>query len=158
MDATIGFGEKAETHRVVYIEYIHGRPHSVITHTPPHAFNEYWDAWAEAGDRKDIRLYNSGGGGHAISLPKFDDGNGVEIWVAAGVKTKGKTNATIIKHPKRVKGYHGFSQNPFTYGEVVDSSEWCDRCGHTTTEYCRDHQYEDDNGDLRYRDDSTLVY
>jgi hypothetical protein len=81
-----------EEQRVVYIEYCRGVPHEVYTAvyspTPSNGvpfwcLYNHWSFFANGGDEKDIRHYNSGGGEDAgeIQAPRIGL---MDIWVNIG--------------------------------------------------------------------------
>jgi hypothetical protein len=144
-----------ELHKVIYIEYQDGIPHSVITHTP-HNVPEYWDFEESGGKGGTLHYFNSGSGGSGelvFECPQYgDEYKGGSVWVAKGaVVTKGKSNVKILKYPRLLKHWDKGSRNPFTNAWECFSFDYCSVCeAHHADDYCREHLYEDDNGDLRY--------
>lgn len=156
-----------EKHRVVYIDYNDGIPHQVNTITfisfadKPYWRLYTWDFFANNGDKTDIRAYKSGSGGShkQIQAPKYRDGYTGKYWIASDAKFTGKTkSAKRLKNPLRIADYSGNkSINPFKVSEITDSIEWCDRCGHHSTEFCYKHKYDDAKGHARYKDDDSAA-
>jgi hypothetical protein len=154
-------------HQVIYIDYYgDGTPHSVITKfwvdtaEIPYWRPVYWDLFPEQNDLKDIRAYQSGSGGDAtkVQAPQWIDGFIGRYWIAECVEFEGTPkNAKRLKHPKYLKGYYENSRNPMKVAEIVFSQYYCDRCGYTSTEICDEHIYNDDDGNLRYRDDDSYA-
>lgn len=150
-------GHGVDTQEVVYIEYQDNYPHSIYT------MNEngrmcFWDAFPERGDKKDLRLYNSGSGGTDIQAPCYIDSyKKATYWKSDKVNFNGiPKNITQINEPIIIENYFESSRNPFKIGEITYSSQYCNVCERKqkgsgwSTEYCDDHTYTDDNGDLRY--------
>lgn len=155
-----------ELHRVVYIDYHNNKiPHQVYTtHFVSTADKPYWRLYtwyffANNGDDRDIRAYNSceGGSHKEIQAPQWCDGFIGKYWLSDDAKFKGQTkNAKRLKNPLRVAGYSGNkSINPFKIAEITNSMEYCDRCEHDSTEFCTEHKYEDEEGRARYIDDDS---
>lgn len=153
-------------HRIIYIEYQDGLPHSVITTffvptaKEPYWRPEYWDFFANEGDKNDLRAYNSGSGGDAtkIQAPQYIDGySGARYWMEKDIEFDGTPkNIKQLKHPKLIEARWGDkSRNPFKVAEITNSYEYCDRCGHHSTEFCDEHKYDDDEGNARYIDDDS---
>jgi len=149
---------------VAYIEYQNGIPHFAITVNDSGGMT-HWDFEIFYGDTKNIRYYESGSGGNISSFdsPKYIDGlNGCYYWMSnvASFKDKPK-NIKAINEPLIITGYNGTSKNPFDpiVSEETYSLDYCDRCQHWDNEYCRQHQFEDENDDyvLKYIDDKSLV-
>jgi hypothetical protein len=142
-------------HSVVYITYCDNIPDSAITRDE-YGF-DYWDFFAEQGDKKDIRAYNSGAG-HAsdIQAPHWVDGFLGRYWICDGYKFKGKPiNGKKLKYPKKIQGCGCNSINPFKVAEITNSCEYCERCGHYSTDFCNEHKYYDDEVNVRYKDDDS---
>lgn len=150
-----------ELHEVVYIDYyMGGIPHQVITthyiakSEKPYWRVYWWDFFANEGDKSDIRYINTGSGGSredGYSAPQWADGYIGIFWCAVDFKLKGEVkNGKRLKNPKRLKGWRTTSINPFKISEETNHYEFCERCGHDSTETCWEHKYEDDKGDLRY--------
>ena len=157
-----------EPHRVVYIDYNDGIPHQVMTtRFIPTADTPYWrlfwwDFFANNGDKKDIRAYNSGSGGtpKEIQAPQWADGYIGKYWMADDAKFRGKPkNAKRLKNPIPIADYFGKkSINPFKVAETTNSMEYCDRCGHDSTDFCDEHKYWDENDGVgRYKDDDSCA-
>jgi hypothetical protein len=163
----IEIGDKL--HRVVYIDYNDdGIPHQVMTTRFVSTADEpywrlyWWDFFANNGDKNDIRAYNSGSGGthKEIQAPQWADGYIGKYWVADDAKFKGKPkNAKRLKNPIPVADYFGKkSINPFKVAEITHNIEYCDRCGHSSTEFCDEHKYWDENDGVgRYIDDDLCA-
>lgn len=151
-----------ETHIVIYIEYQDRIPHSVITKhfvstaVEPYWRFEYWDVFANDGDTNDLRIYKSGSGGDTLPAPQYIDGcKDGRYWLADGHELTGEPrNAQKLKYPFLLIGYEN-SKNPFKVAEITHSYEYCDRCGHASTEFCYEHKYDDDEGNARYIDDNS---
>jgi len=156
-----------EKHIITYVDYQNGIPHSVITKFyVPKAVNGaywravYWDFFAEQGDLTDVRYYESGSGGNAdeIDAPQWIDGYIGKYWINKDVVFKGEVkNGKQLKNLKRFGSTWGKSKNPFKHTEEVHHYEFCARCEHHSTEYCTEHKYEDEKGDLRYIDDNSFA-
>tara|TARA_R110002020_G_scaffold318905_7_gene534549 strand:- start:7132 stop:7626 length:495 start_codon:yes stop_codon:yes gene_type:complete len=154
-----------EKHVITFIEYQDGIPHSAITKfyvpnavTGPYWRAVYWDFFAEGGDVTDVRFYESGSGGNAdeIEAPQWVDGYTGKYWIHKDANFKGQVKkGKQLKNLKRFGSTWGKSINPFKHTEEVYSYDYCDRCGHHSTEYCTDHIYEDNEGILRYRDNDS---
>lgn len=159
----ITIGDKK--HKIIYIEYHDKLPHSVVTivyiknKKNSYWSPRYWDFFLEEGDRKDIRAYNSGSGGDAtkIEAPHWVDGYIGTYWIADGISFNGTPiNAKKLEQPERLIGYLGKkSRNPFKVAEITDNCEYCDRCGHESSNFCYEHKYDDDDGNVRYKDDNS---
>ena len=148
-----------EIQKVVYIDYQNGVPHSVLT-AEKNGCLDFWDFFANDGDKKDLKAYNSGGGGHIseIQAPQYANGYIGKYWLAADAKFKGKPkNAKRLKTPLRIFGYYGGSINPFKVSEITHSMEYCDRCGHNSIEFCTEHKYDDNEGNERYIDNNEIA-
>jgi hypothetical protein len=153
-----------EKHKVIYIEYQDGLPHSVVTiffvdtAKEPYWRPEYWDFFANEGDKNDLRAYSSGSGGDdkKIQAPQYIDGYlGARYWMAEYIEFDGEPkNIKRLKSPKLLRCYEN-SRNPFKVAEITHSCEYCDRCGHYSTEFCDEHKYDDDEGNVRYKDDDS---
>ena len=152
--------------KVVYIEYINGIPHSAVTintdynpKTDKFAGSDSWDFFCEGGDKNNLKAYNSGGGGFGftISAPKFTEGAKVGIWVDKCIKLIGEAeNCTILEKPLRLSDGVKTSINPFKIAEIALSCEYCKVCECFHEEYCDEHTYEDDEGEMRYDHDDSL--
>lgn len=147
---------------VVYIEY-HGKiPHSAIT-VGDTGYMSHWDFEYFHGDKKNIRFYQSGGGGHMskISAPTYCDGcTMTSYWIADCASLEGvPANITKIEKPIRVNGYMGTSINPFhsRVGEETNNIEYCEVCDERSSEYCMEHIFEDNEGNLRYIKDNSIA-
>ncbi len=145
-----------ELHRVVYIDYSDGIPHEVMTmHFISYADKPYWRlCWwiffANNGDKNDIRAYKAGSGGNPkeIHAPQWADGYIGRYWISDDAKFRGEPrNAKRLKNPKIISEK---SRNPFKVAEITYSREYCEMCGHESTEFCDEHKYEDDEGNERY--------
>ncbi len=147
-------------HRVIYIDYNGGLPHSVVTEclietaNPPYHRVYHWDFFANNGNCKDMRHYNSGSGGNKdeIMAPKWVKGHGAEYWMAEDIKLVGRVkNGILIKKPKRIRIYGKSSINPFKISEEAQSEEYCEECGYSSTEFCDEHKYIDEQGNDQYK-------
>lgn len=161
----IQIGDKI--HRVVYIDYINGIPHQVMTtNFISTSENPYWrlynwDFFANNGNKNDVRAYNSGSGGtpKEIPAPQYVDGYIGKYWISDDAEFKGKPeNAKRLKNPIPVADCLGQrSTNPFKIAEITDSYEYCDRCGHESSDFCYEHKYDDIHGNARYIDDNSCA-
>ncbi len=150
--------------KVIYIEYQDGLPYRAVTiffvetAEKPYWRPEYWDFFANNGDKNDLRAYRFGSGGdcNTIQAPQYADGYlGARYWIADSIKFDGTPkNIKQLNRPKLLNGYIN-SRNPFKVAEITNSYEYCDRCGHSSTELCDEHKYEDDEGNVRYKDDDS---
>lgn len=152
-------------YRVVYIEYgNHNLPHQVYTAVySPHCIGApcwilmgWWDFFANEGDINDLKIYNAGGGGKSteIPAPHWIDGYIGSYWIDDKIAAfKGiPINAQQLKHPRLIKTkWNGNSRNPFKVSDETYSSEYCEVCDHESTEICDQHQYIDNDGELRYK-------
>ena len=147
-------------HKVIYIEYQDDIPFSVVTiffvetAKVPYWRPERWDFYANKDDKNDIKAYSSGSGGDAyeIQSPQYIDKYlGAKYWMEEGVKFDSiERNITKLKEPIS----NGF-KNPFDIAEITDTNEYCDRCGYYSDEFCFEHKYEDNNFNVRYKDDDS---
>ena len=140
-------------HEIRYIDYNSRTPHTVFTiDEEGHSFS--WDFFANNGDNTDIRYYNAGSGyriDEKIPAPNWVVGMEQKYWLGKGVKLKGKSNGIKIETPLRIKGYFNTSSvDPFKVGEETHSREYCEECGHESTEFCYKHKYEDSEGNERW--------
>ncbi len=155
---------KHKEEKVIYIEYRDRIPHAAIT-VGKKGYMSQWDFEIFHGEKENIRYYHSGGGGHmsAIQPPILIDGaKGCSYWLCPCAAFLGEPkNITELKKAIRVTGYLGTSINPFhpKVSQETYSMDYCARCDHWSDEYCRTHQYEDENDDytLKYIDDNSLV-
>lgn len=151
--------------RVVYIEYNGKVPHQVYTAvyspTPTNGIpfwclSHHWDFFANGGDESDIRHYNSGGGGDAAKIygPHWVGKSPGEYWMdreIAAFKNEPINGKELLK-PKRLKRWDGSTSiNPFNVSEETYSHEYCEVCGFESTEPCWEHNYEDNEGNLRVK-------
>ena len=157
-----------EKHYIIYIEYAGSIPFSIhtITYieatTPPTKpyWRLYdWDCVANDGDAEDLIIYNSGSGGDykKISAPQWVDGYKGKYWLREDISLKGNVkNGKRLKCPKVIKSKwkEKSSINPFNIGEIVHNIEYCDRCEHWSTEWCQEHKYQDEKGNMRYIDNN----
>lgn len=143
-------------HEVVYIDYRDGNiPHQVYTV----CLDKYrqlfaWDFFSNNGDKRDIRYYNSGFGGNdkEIQASNWAKKGIGKYWLAQKSCLNGKSNGTRLKEPLRIKGYAGnTSINPFMVAEHTNCREYCEECGHESTEFCHEHKYEDSEGNERWK-------
>lgn len=154
-------------HKIIYIEYQDGLPHNAVTvHCVdtakiPYWIPVYWFIFANDGDTNYLMAYCEGFGGDdkKINAPQYvDDCKGVRYWMADGIEFEGEPkNIKRLKYPKLLKGLWENSRNPFVVAEITNHCEYCDRCGHYSTEFCYEHKYEDDEGNDRYKDDDSYV-
>ena len=155
-----------EEHKVVYIEYQNGMPHSVVTlqfidrAAEPYWRPVYWDFFLNENNKWDLRAYESGSGGSSdkIQAPHWVDGYLGRYWMADEMSFDGiPINGKRLKHPISLKTFYGNAntRNPFVAAEITFSEEYCDRCGYTSTDFCHEHKYEDDEGYARYKDDDS---
>jgi hypothetical protein len=141
-------------HKVVYIDYRDGNiPHQVYTV----CLDKYrqlftWDFFANNGDKRDIRYYNAGvGGDKEIQASNWAKGVKGQYWLDINSCLDGKSNGKRLKQPLRVKGYSGSTSiNPFMVAEETNNREYCEECGHESTEFCYEHKYEDNEGNERW--------
>ncbi len=141
-------------HEVIYIDYRDGNiPHQVYTIETKTRYSTSWDFFANNGQKDDIRFYNSGSGYNKNKVPASNwavPNSGI-YWIGTDVKLKGKSNGIKLEKPLRVKdSYRGSSINPFKIGEETYSREYCEECGHESTEFCYEHKYEDSDGNERW--------
>jgi len=158
---------EGKEHIITYIDYQDGLPHSVVTkfYVEQAEKGAYWRAanwffFVEKNDKKDIRFYNSGSGGNPdkIDAPQWIDDYVGNFWITNGVILKGKVkNGKQLSMPLEFDTYSGKSINPFEFAEETTSYEYCARCGNFSTEYCKEHIYENDDGELRYMDDDSII-
>lgn len=153
-----------ELHIIVYIEYNNGIPHQVETTTfidtadTPYWRSHWWDFFANNGEKTDLRAYNSGSGGDykEIQAPQWVDGHIGKYWLSESAKFKGKPkNAKRLKHPVLLESYYMFdtkkTKNPFHAAEITNCEEYCEMCGYSSTEFCHEHKYDDDAGNVRWK-------
>ncbi len=144
-----------ELHKVIYIEYHENNiPHLVYTVCLDKYFNVYsWDFFANNNNKDDIRYYNSGWGGSSKEIPasNWAKGHKGRYWIDSQSKLTGKSNGTKLIKPLRIKGYYNnTSINPFKVSEETHSREYCEECGHESTEFCWEHKYEDEEGNAKW--------
>ena len=159
-----------DEHIIVYIEYQDGLPFDVKTiFYVPNAKKPYWrlvdwDFFPNNGQKDNMRYYESGGGGShkSIQSPQWADGYTGKYWMHQEAKFKGKVkNGKRLKNPKQLPAYY-LSQsathiNPFLCAEGTYSKEYCEMCGHESTEFCDEHKYMDDHGNERYLHNKEYV-
>lgn len=148
-------------HKIIYIEYQENIPFNVVTiffvetSKQPYWRPETWDFFANEGDVDDMYAYSSGSGGshNKIPAPQYIDGYlGASYWMADGVEFEGiEKNIKRLERPLLINAH----KNPFKYSEITHSSEYCDRCEYYSTEFCHEHKYEDDDDNVRYKDDDS---
>ena len=139
-------------HEILYIEYDGKVPHSVFT-IDENGHSTSWDFFANNGDKTDIRFYNSGSGyrkDEKIPASTWVNGHEQKYWLNKEMKLKGKSNGIKIDKPLRISGYGNSSINPFKIAEETNSREYCEECGHESTEFCYKHKYEDSEGHERW--------
>jgi hypothetical protein len=146
--------------RIVYIVYYGAIPHDVITADEGGCIS-FFDFNFFYGDKKDLRWYQSGGGGNmkAIQAPHFVKGTkGVTYWMASDASFRGKPkNCKAIESPKRVRGYLRSSINPFNVADKTHNYGYCDRCDQHVVDECERHQYwDDENSCVRYLDNNEI--
>jgi hypothetical protein len=160
-----------EQHIVVYIDYNDGDiPHQVHTikyiekAEKPYWRLYDWDFFANNGDKTDLRAYDSGSGGShkAIQAPQWADGHIGKYWIHKDAKFKGKVkNGKQLKYPISLPAYYTQnikkSRNPFKCAEITNDCEYCEMCGHESTEWCQEHKYCDSKGNERYKHNRKLV-
>jgi len=117
--------------------------------------------FANNGDKKDIRAYNSGSGGshNEIQAPQWADGYIGKYWISDDAEFEGTPkNAIRLKNPIRVPDYFGKkSINPFKIAEITNSVDYCEICGNESTEFCHEHKYVDEEGNVRYIHDDSYA-
>jgi hypothetical protein len=150
-----------EGERIVYIEYQDGIPHEVLTASES-GYLSWFDFNYFYSDKKDIRWYESGGGGHMteIQAPHYVKGTkGVVYWMAEGAKFKGKPrNCKRIDSPLLIEGYLIASINPFDISDETSNYGYCDRCNQHVVDECQEHQYwDDENSCVRYYDNGEVA-
>ena len=153
-------------HKVIYIEYQDGLPFSVVTKylvdtdDKPYWCHVEWDIFKNNDDETDLRAYESGWGNVAtrIAAPQYIDGyTGATYWMDEGIEFEGTPrNIKRLKRPILLKGFEN-SRNPFKIAEITNNCEYCDRCGCFSNEFCYEHKYDDDEGNVRYIDDDTFA-
>jgi hypothetical protein len=152
---------------VIYIEYHDGIPHSVLTAPIGKHGLSCFDFEYVYGDKKDIRFYESGGGGrrNEIDAPHYIDGcTSTQYWMAADCKFKGRSkakNCTRVDKPLRIRAFNKSSINPFKVADETSYGfEYCSVCEIQTCdgEGCREHQeWSDEEGCLVYIHDGSRV-
>jgi hypothetical protein len=155
-----------ELHEVIYIDYNKGIPHSVITTQfietaiKPYWMLIYWDMFLEKGSKNHLRHYKSGSGGEIkdILAPQWCNGYIGEFWIKQGLEFKNKVkNGKMLEYPKRIKIGLLSSINPLKISEISYGENYCKKCGEYSEDYCWDHVFEDEYGDIRYISDKQLV-
>jgi hypothetical protein len=150
-----------DTHEIVYIEYSDGLPFKVLTQKcittskKPYWRIYEWDFFANNGDKDDFRAYNSGSGsGRVYKWAGFND----EFWLRPGLVYNDEIKSgTRLKNPKPLDHGETKTMNPFTVAEITDNCEYCEDCGHDSTEFCYEHKYTDEDGNDRYIKDDSYV-
>lgn len=149
----INYQGEQEKHRIMYIEYIDKKVHSVIT-APESKWLHFWYFETDCNDNKQYMFYNSGKGGNIkkIHAPHFvKKGSGL-IWIHKEASFTGTPkNAVILKKPIATLR----SLNPFRHGREVWSLDYCKICEKFYDEdWCQDHHIEID-GMAGYEDGTT---
>jgi len=150
-----------EGERIVYIVYHDSIPHEVMTASEG-GYLSWYDFNYFYGDKRDIRWYNSGGGGRLteIRAPHYIEGTkGVSYWMASDARFKGKPkNCVRVAKPKRIRGWRRTSINPFKVADETLSYGYCDRCDQHVIDECQEHQYwDDENSCVRYYDNNEVA-
>ena len=142
--------------KVVYIEYIDGKPHSVTaSHEGFQSHFDYEDDCKECGM---FMFYHSGSSGKITDLqaPHFIDGANASYWMHPTAKFKGKTkaiNATRLDSPIEYNG----NPNPFENGREIYGQDYCKFCEKWYDEdACPEHHIVNDDGELEYFDGSPV--
>ena len=140
-------------HTIIYIEYNENVPHQVFT-ICEQGYSYGWDFLANNGNKKDVRFYHNGSGynrGEKIPASRWVIGMEQRYWIGIGTRLKGRSNGIKIEKPLRVKGWGNASSiNPFKVSEETHNKEYCEECGHESTEFCYKHKYEDSEGNERW--------
>ena len=156
-----------KVHKIIYIEYQNSLPHSIVTIdyiedavNGPYWCHNNWDCFLEQEDKKDIKIYNSGSGGGSkkIRAPQYIDGFTARYWMDNEFSFEGiPKNIKQLKYPILLEGYYEKSRNPFNVGEIVYSYEYCEKCGFHSEHFCHEHKYDDDEGNVRWKDDDSYA-
>jgi len=151
---------KNQEHEVIYIEYQDAVPHSVVTKSyisnakKPYWRTTQWDVFANDGDSENLMIYESGSGGEPtdISTPHYIESyKGASYWMGLGASFNSiPSNIIKLARPFNLGKNGDTIFNPFDICERTYSSEYCELCGHHSTEFCFEHKYDDENGDPRY--------
>lgn len=144
------YARRKSTHRIVYIEYIGGQPHSVTTDK----FDGYQHQFDFMPDCKECELfmfYNAGMGGKITELqaPHFvKEGAQAAYWMHPKAKYNGKTkaiNAVMLDKPIEYNG----NPNPFENGREIYGQDYCKFCEKWYDEdACPEHHVVNDEGEL----------
>ena len=159
---------EGKEHKVVYIDYHDNMPHSVVTlhfidnAEEPYWRPVYWDFFLNENCKDDRRAYESGSGGSSdkIAAPHWADGYLGKYWMADEMSFEGiPINGKQLKNPILLSSFYYSdstkTRNPFNAAEITFSEEYCDRCGYTSTDFCHEHKDDDDEGNVRYKDDDS---
>ena len=162
------FEDDGDLHYVIYVEYIDKIPHSVntVVYIPnatggPYWRLHWWNFECADNDENDLIAYNSGSGGceKDINAPNFVKSKSIkEVWLAKGInfRSEGK-NFNLIEDLIELKNEFTQSKNPFDIAEILPVIEYCPKCKCYSREFCDEHLYFDDNGDVRYRGNHKYV-
>lgn len=141
-------------YRVIYIEYQDGIPHSATTEDVLHGYLRHYDLGCFEDDKKEIFHYECGSGGDKKKLqpPKYvSTYRGGTYWIHPDASFKGRVvNCRRLAKPMEIETYWGKSMNPFDNSDEVNHYEYCADCGKNFRDHCEDHQYYDENDNLKY--------
>ena len=152
-------GRKTELHRIVYIEYINGKPHEVITDNF-NGFMTFFDFEEDCNNSDEFMFFESGGGSKIteIQAPHYVEScSTASYWIHPEASFKVGSlpiNCVELDAPIQFNG----NPNPFENGREVYDLTYCKFCGKMYDEnYCDDHHdLTDGNGILRYFDGSSV--
>lgn len=153
-------GRKILVQKVVAIEYFENEPHSIITDNGVFSF---WDCFYERGHKDELKYFCSGGGGTKKTFKletSFVNPNLWSIWVAKGYRhiLNVQEGVKILEHPIFLSdGWETTSYNPSKIGTEAYDQNYCKVCEEFSEEYCFEHIYEDDDGNLRYVESNEIV-
>ena len=145
-------------YRVIYIEYQDGIPHSATIEDIEYGYLTHYDFGYFEDDKKDIFHYECGGGGgdkKKLQAPKYiPTYRGGAYWIHPSAGFKGRAlNCKRLAKPIEIETCWGKSINPFNAQDEVNHYEYCADCGKNFRDYCEEHQYYDENENLKYHNE-----
>lgn len=149
------YARSKSTLRVVYIEYIGGKPHAVVAEDE--GYQNHFDFEDDCKEQELFMFYHSGSGGKITDLeaPHFvKEGAEASYWMHPKAKYKGKTKAiNAIRLDKAIE-YNG-NPNPFENGREIYGQDYCKFCEKWYDEdACPEHHVVNEEGELEYMDGS----
>lgn len=141
-------------HRVIYIEYQDGIPHSATIEDVKHGYLTHYDLGVFENDKKDLFYYQCGSGGNKKKLqpPSYiSTYRGGTYWIHPTAAFKGRVvNCRRLEKPLELESYWIKDINPFIVADEVDHYEYCTDCGKNFRDHCEEHQYYDEKDNIKY--------